>query len=209
MEKYLKALSNLREILWPVKNLMRMVVSLIQIKLRPITSENLEIGSGPKQREGWVTLDMCSGTDVYWDLRFELPFKESSFDRIYCSHVLEHFSYKELIFLLRNIFNVLKPGGQFLICVPDASLYVDAYLGKLDPESLMQYKPAISSSKSMDILNYIFYMDGHHKFMFDAESLSYHCQAAGFSSCEPRIFDSTLDMAVRDYESLYMLCLKK
>ncbi len=60
----------------------------------------------------------------------------------------------------------------------------------------------------MEILKYMFYMDGHHKFMFDLENLAFHCEAAGFTDCAPRVFDPHLDMAARDYESLYMSCRK-
>ena len=186
-----------------------MAASYLMIKTGRSNKTQLEIGSGPTQRTGWITLDMCKGADVYWDLRYKTPFKESSFDRVYCSHVLEHFSYQGLKELLSEVHRILRPNGEFLIAVPDASIYVDAYIGKRDADELMQYKPAIVSGKSMDVLNYIFYMDGHHKFMFDSENLAFHCGAAGFVGCSPRPFDPSLDMAGRDYESLYMSCRKQ
>ena len=186
-----------------------MVVSYSKIKIWRSSQTQLEIGSGPTKRAGWMTLDTCKGADIYWDLRYKTPFKESSFDRVYCSHVLEHFSYQNLIKLLSEVHRILRPNGEFLIAVPDASIYVDAYIGKRDAAELMQYKPAIASDKSMDVLNYIFYMDGHHKFMFDSENLAFHCGAAGFVSCISRPFDPTLDMTARDYESLYMSCRKQ
>lgn len=186
-----------------------MGISHLKIKMGLLNKAQLEIGSGSTQRAGWLTLDMCKGADIYWDLRYKMPFNESSFDRVYCSHVLEHFAYRELKELLSEVHRILRPNGEFLIAVPDASIYVDAYLGKRGATELMQYQPAIPSRKSMDVLNYIFYMDGHHKFMFDAENLAFHCEAAGFVSCIPRSFDPTLDMAARDYESLYMSCRKQ
>ena len=192
----------------PVIKYAKILISYIRLKIIPLSSANLEIGSGSAKRTDWLTLDICKGSDIYWDLRLRLPFAQMSFNKVYCSHVLEHFSFNELMVLLRNVHRILKPGGQFYICVPDASLYIEAYLGKRDAEKMLQYKPAISSSHSMDILNYIFYMDGQHKYMFDAENLAYHCKAAGFRQCETRSFDPVLDQAARDYESLYMLCIK-
>lgn len=185
-----------------------MGVSYFKIKTGLLNRTQLEIGAGATQRAGWLTLDMCKGADVYWDLRYKMPFSESTFDRVYCSHVLEHFAYRDLKKLLTEVRRILRPNGEFLIAVPDASLYVDAYLTKRGAAELMRYQPAIPSTKSMDVLNYMFYMDGHHKFMFDAENLAFHCQAAGFARCAPRSFDPTLDMAARDYESLYMSCRK-
>lgn len=168
----------------------------------------LEIGSGPKKRQGWLTLDMCSGADVFWDLRHSLPFPENTFKAVYCSHVLEHFSYPQLVKLLREIYRVMQPGGRFLIAVPDASLYIDAYLGKIDPKTLLMYEPAVISQSPMDYLNYIFYMDGHHKMMFDVKNLALHSEAAGFVECSLREFDGALDVPERQYESLYMVCKK-
>lgn len=52
-------------------------------------------------------------------------------------------------------------------------------------------------------------MDGHHKIMFDAENLAYHCAAAGFGDCEKRCFDPSLDMASWNYGNLYMVCRKE
>jgi hypothetical protein len=51
-------------------------------------------------------------------------------------------------------------------------------------------KPAIVSDFKMDILNYIAYMDGHHRFMFDAENLMKVLSDAGL-----------MDVRIRDFPS--------
>lgn len=183
--------------------------SLVRIKIKPPRDARLEIGSGPRRRTGWVTLDMSRGADVYWDLRRPLPFDDAMFKCVYCSHVLEHFSYPELTRLLGEVLRVLRPGGEFLITVPDASIYIDAYRGTRPLSPLLRYEPAVISHKPMDGLNYLFYMDGHHRFMFDAENLAFHCEAAGFTRCLRRAFDPEIDSIDRDYESLYMSCRKR
>jgi predicted SAM-dependent methyltransferase len=183
-------------------------LSLLKLKARPLPARQLEIGSGPVRKAGWITLDMCRGADVYWDLRRRLPFEDAAFERVYCSHVLEHFSYPDLRRLLLEVKRVLRPGGQFLISVPDAALYVNAYLGKVEADDLLRYRPAVVSEQPMDMLNYIFYMDSHHRFMFDKDNLAHHCGQAGFEGCAPRAFDAGIDSAERDYESLYMVCNK-
>jgi predicted SAM-dependent methyltransferase len=127
---------------------------------------------------------------------------------VYCSHVLEHFEFSDLKRLLKDVHRILKPGGNFLISVPDASIYIDSYLGKISSSELLQYVPAVISSKKMDILNYIFYMNGYHKFMFDEDNLTFHLEIAGFVECKLREFNPTLDLKERDYESLYMVARK-
>ena len=183
-------------------------MSFVKLKLNPPTARQLEIGSGPVRKAGWVTLDMCRGADVIWDLHHALPFAGDSFERVYCSHVLEHFHYPDMPRLLKQVFRVLRPGGQFLIAVPDASLYVSAYVAKSNASELLRYGPAVISQQPMDILNYIFYMENHHRFMFDQDNLTHHCREAGFDACAPRALDSSVDSAERDYESLDMICNK-
>lgn len=199
----------IKDLIRPIYQQVLMASSLLKLKTSRTNITQLEIGSGPAKREGWITLDMCKGADVIWDLRYKLPFDDSCFDKVYCSHVLEHFSFHDLKALLCEVHRVLRPSGNFLIAVPDASIYVDAYMGKRDADELTKYKPALVSAKKMDVLNYIFYMDGHHRFMFDADNLAFHCESAGFVDCAPRPFDQNIDMADRDYESLYMSCRKR
>jgi predicted SAM-dependent methyltransferase len=197
---------SLKSIVKFLHSLVLMAGSWLGVHLGRFTARQLEIGSGPVRKTGWITLDHCRGADVYWDLRRGLPFKEASFERVYSSHVLEHFSYRDMQNLLREVLRVLKPGGVFSICVPDASIYVQAYLGQRSTGDLDFYKPALVSQMRMDLLNYIFYMDGHHRFMFDRENLTYHCKEAGFVDCQPREFDPSVDMIERAAESIHFIC---
>ena len=58
------------------------------------------------------------------------------------------------------------------------------------------YKPAVVSDGKIDWLNYIAYMDGHHKYMFDQENLVRRLNA-GFIDAQPRNFDALRDRADR------------
>ncbi len=185
-----------------------MLISLLRLKFGKVNDEKLEIGSGPVKKAGWVTLDKSIYTDVCWDLKNKLPFPDNQFSFIYSSHVLEHFAFRDLKRLLLEIFRILKPGGVFSICVPNTSTYIDIYLGNKSPNGLVEYLPAKISECPMDILNYIFYMDGHHKIMFDHHSLIYHLNNAGFVCCKIREFDPSLDLLEREKSSCYAECKK-
>jgi len=198
----------MKTLLYPIYSWLLSTLSRLKLWLRPTAERQLELGSGPVRKEGWITLDMCRGEDVYWDLRRRLPFGEDAFDRVYCSHVLEHFAYHDLRNLLREVRRVLRPGGQFLIAVPDTALYVKAYLEHREASNLLRYLPAKHSDRPMDILNYIFYMDGQHRFMFDEDNLAHHCREAGFGSCVSRDFDPAVDLLDRRDQSIYMACTK-
>jgi predicted SAM-dependent methyltransferase len=171
----------------------------------------VEIGSGPRKGEnGWLTVDMSFDSDFYWDLRRGLPFPRDSVSVLYSSHVLEHFSYRELNFLLSECLRVLKSGGEFSACVPDASIYLKGYSepSKFD-RSHLTYGPAVHSGLNIDIVNYVAYMNGEHKHMFDGESIIFLLREAGFQEVRLRAFDKSIDLHERIHESLYVTCRKK
>jgi len=178
--------------------------------LKTLTSVNVEIGSGARRGEkGWLTVDMSLESDFYWDLRRGLPFPENSVSTLYSSHVLEHFSHREILRLLADCFRVLKPGGELSACVPDASVYLDGYAvpSRFD-RTHMSYAPAVYSDQRMDIVNYIAYMDGQHKYMFDRENLMHVLRESGFQNVRLREFNQSVDLAERVHESIYVSCWK-
>lgn len=171
----------------------------------------LEIGAGPTQRgEGWITLDRNSPCDVKHDLRRPLLFPPNTFLSVYCSHLLEHLHHNDILRLLDSIYNVLKPGGEFRVCVPDASIYLNAYAnpGGFDAGFYCRHKPSFNFYSPIDYVNYIAYMNGNHKFMFDRENLPAMLAAAGFREVAPRAFDPRFDLPERDYESIYFIAKK-
>lgn len=173
---------------------------------RPIC---LEVGAGDKKGcDGWVTLDMTGGCDLYWDLRKGIPFPDGTVAKLYSSHFFEHLTYREGQEFLDECLRVLSPGGSFSICVPDARIYIEAYLGQRDGSKLCGYKPAFNSTTKIDYLNYMAYMDGLHKYMFDEENLLHILHAKGFRNVRTRPFDASLDLKERDFESIYALAEK-
>lgn len=88
-------------------------------KIKPLqNSLNLNIGSGIEHRKGWVNLDINEDTnpDKVADIR-KLPYPDSTVDRIYLHHVLEHIS-GDLANVMQELYRVLKPGGSLEIHVP-------------------------------------------------------------------------------------------
>lgn len=89
----------------------------------------LDFGCGRKPYENLFTVSEYTGVDmehtghdhvnskvdVFYDGR-HLPFKDQTFDSLFCSEVLEHIFDPEVI--LPEINRVLKPGAKALITVP-------------------------------------------------------------------------------------------
>lgn len=169
----------------------------------------VELGAGGISRPGWIGIDL-SGADINLDLtKNKLPFPDNTVDQFYSSHVFEHFSYPEpMISILKECRRCLKHNGTFSICVPNAAIYIDAYLGGRYPSEDKLYSPAIHDNSYIDILNYIAYMDGHHRHMFDLNGLLSILKIAGFSNVRQRIFDSSIDLKERQWESIYAIAYK-
>lgn len=166
-------------------------------------SQLLEIGSGGA-RNGWHTVDRVKTADTYWDLRFGIPLKDRSCTLVYSSHVLEHFSPKNAQKLLREMYRCLEPGGKVRVCVPDIKWAVDRYNMGDNARDFQTHAPAYISDQPADLLNYYFFMDGQHKFMFDCQSLIYHMENAGFKAVSSVDFDKDIDIPSRAYCSIYI-----
>jgi predicted SAM-dependent methyltransferase len=82
---------------------------------------NLGCGPYPRpQADGWINIDANPRhrPDIVRDVRRGLPFDGSSCDTVECSHFLEHLAHDDLIWLIGEIYRVLKPGGEWWIVVP-------------------------------------------------------------------------------------------
>ncbi len=165
----------------------------------------VEVGAGNRAGEGnWITVDVTRGCDIFWDLRKGLPFPNQSISRVYSSHFFEHLSFTEIQKFLQECRRVLIPGGQFSICVPNARVFLEAYFkGAESKRELLQYQPACNHTTAMDYVNYIAYMAGEHKYMFDADNLLYLLNAASFKDVRSRQLDPALDLQERDFVSIY------
>lgn len=96
----------------------------------------LNLGCGHHYAKGpeWTNLDFEStGPGVIGhNLLQGIPFGDNSFDLVYHSHVLEHFSRADGRRFLEACFRVLKPGGTLRIAVPDLEGIVRHYLRFLE-----------------------------------------------------------------------------
>jgi predicted SAM-dependent methyltransferase len=166
----------------------------------------LEIGSGPRGLLGWTSLDLNIGAHIQHDLTKALPFPDGSIDELYSSHVLEHFTYPHpLLDVVRECHRVLIPGARFRIAVPDASLYLRAYFepGSFDCEKFCTEDVGLRFRNRLDVVNFIAYLGGDHKYLFDHENLLDLLTEGGFRNAKTRQFDSTIDRQARRHESIY------
>jgi predicted SAM-dependent methyltransferase len=87
---------------------------------------NLHIG-GQSPHPDWKILDIEARPEVDYvaDAANLSQFSDNSVDKIYASHVLEHFFYclnNELLSVLQEWHRVLKPNGLLMISVPNLKI---------------------------------------------------------------------------------------
>lgn len=94
----------------------------------------LNLGCGSHFDNRWVNVDFSDtgpGVIVY-DLRKGIPFTDASFDVVYHSHVLEHFSRTAGKQFLKECYRVLKPNGVIRVAVPDLRAIIKCYMDVLE-----------------------------------------------------------------------------
>jgi len=191
-----------------IDNKNRLKISELLNTPRPI---KLELGAGENRGiEGWTYADSNESCDLTLDLSQPLPLPDNCIQTIYSSHLLEHFEYHDLLNCLAESLRVLKLGGTFSAAVPNARIYLEAYLDPegFDSDVFCRHLPAYHGNGKIDFINYVAYMAGGHRHMFDEENIVSILKKVGFRKVRLRDFDSILDKPGRNSQSLYVLAEK-
>lgn len=81
----------------------------------------LNVGCGNHYAPGWTNLDITRNQacrpDILGDVR-QLPFPDSTVQRAYLGHVLEHIPWEDVHGALQEVHRVLEPGASVLIVGP-------------------------------------------------------------------------------------------
>ena len=123
----------------------------------------------------------------YGDVVKGLPEKAGTSDGIYCSHILEHLAYEDLLTALRNTWLILKPGGIFRGVVPDLKSAVLNYIEDYDradtpANELMRNTMLGTEARAKSVSSIIknLYGNSKHLWMWDYKSLAFELKSAGF-----------------------------
>ena len=133
----------------------------------------LEIGSGPKPREGYIHFDIRAdvNADVVGDAR-KLPFKDGEFEEVYSRFFLEHLPRRDAVIALKEMARVLRNGGVIEIIVPNIAYFCKVFVEE-------------KGQKKYWALNKIYgfenYPEDHHYFGYDEETLSNLLKEIGFA----------------------------
>lgn len=101
----------------------------IRVYLATQDCPKLQIGAGENVLSGWLNTDLepTSPKVLHLDATVDFPFPDCSFDYAFSEHMIEHIGYKQGLFMLAEVYRVLKPGGRIRIATPDMRKIVRLY----------------------------------------------------------------------------------
>lgn len=87
------------------------------------------IGSrDPELPDPWLSYDIQHGANLYGDCRLMKGIGKNSVGGIYASHVLEHMTYTDIQLSLKTWHQILKPGAELMVSVPDFELLAKLFV---------------------------------------------------------------------------------
>lgn len=148
----------------------------------------LEIGAGPTIHDGWLSTDNRPGaSSMYLDVTNRFPFDNNLFDYIYSEHMIEHITWQEGLFMLKECNRVLKPNGTIRIATPDLGAIIGLYNNNSDPSAERYIKWItdrylwLNIYKASFVINNAF-RNWHHRFLYDGELLELALNDCGFTN---------------------------
>lgn len=132
----------------------------------------LNLGCGNRFHKDWYNIDFQSN-NVYvkpYNLLKGIPYDNNTFEVVYHSHVLEHFSKSDAEKFISECYRVLTEGGTLRIAVPDLEQIVREYIknmelsieGNKDAQNnyewimLELYDQTVRNHSGGDMANYLF-----------------------------------------------------
>jgi predicted SAM-dependent methyltransferase len=145
------------------------------------------IGCGPFGVAGWINLDLFYHDLVTLraDCRYRIPLADESCKGIHVEHFFEHLCpADERPRFLRECRRCLQSDGILRIIVPDAELYIGAYVSPgwamLNAISCGGDVPERTFETKMEALNQVFLQGAEHYGGYDADTLLLVLRNAGF-----------------------------
>lgn len=182
----------------------------------------VNIGCGPFGKANWINLDLFQAQNVTLtvDCRTRLPLGTASCSGIHVEHYLEHLDpVEERPYFLKECYRCLQPDGVLRVIVPDAALYIRAYLepgwNMLNEIGCSSEKPQDMFKCKIDALNHVFIQGWEHYGGIDAELLTLALTTAGFPVVNQCIWRSgefpngCIDREQHRPYSLYFEAVKK
>lgn len=182
---------------------------LIQTYLEQSHTKKLNIGCGHNELAGWLNIDYFPEIPhvAHFDARKTFPLPPSTFDYVFCEHMIEHVTYPDGLKMLGECHRVLKPNGRLRISTPNLQFLADLLNDKkTDLQnayiqwSTGKYVPADFKSDTFVINNFV--RDWGHRFIYDEKTLYHSLELTGFRHIETFAVGQSNDAQLANLENV-------
>jgi predicted SAM-dependent methyltransferase len=171
------------------RNILRSDERLWTSYLHKTTTPKLHIGSGWRLLDGWLNTDLELIPGVMrMDATQRLPFGDGTFQYVYTEHMIEHISYPQGAYMLRECHRVMRKGGVIRVITPNLAAIMGLYRGDLSADHkkylswfCQTFVPGGYPPNAVSAINAMFRLWGH-QFIYDEKTLTDSMLAAGFRS---------------------------
>lgn len=134
----------------------------------------LNLGCGTRILPDYANLDAqeLTGVDIVCDVK-KVPFENGSIQKIFCSHLIEHFWWEDVGKILKDWFNLLEEGGEMELWTVDFERVIRNYKDNPDMEYV-----------NWRMYNQQRHTADEHQGCFDFRYLKLLLLKAGFSNVE-------------------------
>lgn len=193
-----------------VRRIGRDSVDLRTIEEYEASSEvrRLHIGCGHNLLPGWLNSDFFP-TDpriIHLDARRPFPLKNDSFDDVFSEHMIEHVTYEQGLFMLRECHRVLRSRGRIRVSTPNIKFLIELYSEEKSQTQKNYIRWASEkfirsgvATDTMVINNFV--RDWGHLFIYDEKTLRHSLELAGFEDVESFRVNESNDANLRNLEN--------
>jgi predicted SAM-dependent methyltransferase len=152
----------------------------------------LHLGAGTHALPGWFNTDLQPAPPEvhYLDSTVRFPFADASLDYVFSEHHIEHVTWEQGQFMLRECHRVLKPGARIRIATPSLEALA-GLITAIPDETQQRYIDFISRAflqshfpaGAAGVVNNAFVSWGH-QFLYDRQTLLRGLADAGFVSAQ-------------------------
>ncbi len=149
----------------------------------------LHIGCGANRLPGWLNTELTPRADeVFLDATRRFPLPGDAFEYIYSEHMIEHVSYADGLYMMRECLRVLRPGGVARIVTPNMTFLKTLLAEPLSPElrayvdyARVEHRIGGTEVSGIHVFNHFMRAWGH-QFIYDAAALRALFERAGFTA---------------------------
>jgi predicted SAM-dependent methyltransferase len=162
--------------------------SLIKSYFAKHSNYKLQIGCQNHPIEGWLNVDIEPTREsiIYMDATQRFPFDNDAFSFVFSEHMIEHISLTQGVFMLKECYRVLKPGGVLRVVTPNIRFLLELFSSN---KTAIQQKYISSYKKfydGFDMVNEVmvintFLKEWGHQFVYDEDTLFFILKQAGFN----------------------------